>query len=429
MCHWERYPRLVRSMKYLIVGGSVLTSAGVIEADVEFVDGVIAKIQPEIPREGHDVIEARGAWVGPGFFDLHTHLREPGQEWKEDIASGMNAAVVGGYTTIVAMPNTVPVVDAGHLARQIKRTEPIRVLPSGAISLGQEGRQLAHLDDLWAAGVRLFTDDGTSVADAGLLRRAMEYIAQLGGLVAQHSEDRGLCRDGHMHEGAISSRLGIVGLPSAGEEVVVARDLRLVELTGCRYHAQHVSARGTVELIRQAKTAGLPVTAEVTPHHLALDHESVRTMDPVYKMYPPLRTRDDVEALNDALVDGTIDAVATDHAPHAAFEKDVTFEEAPRGVTGLETSASIVHMSSRLDQADFFDRMSIRPASIVGEHGGPLAIGSTEVTVFDPTAEWDYERPRSKSSNSPWMGKRLRGRVVAVLTTSGLVSESEGAVR
>ena len=415
-------------MRYLIVGGSVLTGTGIDQVDVEIVDGAVTRLEAGLVPEGHHVVDAAGSWVGPGFFDLHTHLREPGQEWKEDIASGMAAAIAGGYTSVVAMPNTDPVIDAGHLARQITRTQPIRVIPSGAISLAQQGRQLAHLDDLWAAGVRLFTDDGHTVADAGLLRRAMEYIAQLGGLVAQHAEDPGLCRDGHMHEGSVSSRLGITGLPSAGEEVIVARDLKLVELTGCRYHIQHASTAGTVELIRSAKRAGLPVTAEVTPHHLMLDHREVESMDPVYKMYPPLRTPDDVAALKDALRDGTIDAVGTDHAPHAAFEKDVTFEEAPRGVVGLETAASIVHSSVGLDQAAFFDRMSIAPAGVVGEVGGPLAVGSADVVVFDPTAEWVYERPRSKSANSPWLGQTIRGRVDAVFTRAGMVSVLEEGV-
>lgn len=412
-------------MRYLITGGTVLTESGIEDVDVEFVDGAVTRIEAGITSDGHHVIDASDSWVGPGFFDLHTHLREPGQEWKEDIASGMAAAIAGGYTAVVAMPNTEPVIDAGHLARQIRRQEPIRVIPSGAISLGQQGAHLAHLDDLWAAGVRLFTDDGHTVADAGLLRRAMEYIAQLGGLVAQHAEDPGLCRNGHMHEGSVSSRLGITGLPSVGEEVIIARDLKLVELTGCRYHVQHASTAGTVELIRSAKRAGLPVTAEVTPHHLMLDHREVESMDPVYKMYPPLRTPDDVDALRAGLVDGTIDAMGTDHAPHAAFEKDVTFEEAPRGVVGLETAASVVRAAVDLDQAAFFERMAIAPARVLGETAGPVAIGSSELVVFDPDAAWTFDRPRSKSANSPWLNQTLMGRVTQVFTRSGLVSSAD----
>ncbi len=411
-------------MKYLITGGSVLTASGLDDVDVEFDDGSVTRLEAGIQADGHEVIDASGSWVGPGFFDLHTHLREPGQEWKEDIASGMAAAIAGGFTAVVAMPNTDPVIDAGHLARQVTRHDPIRVIASGAITLGQQGVHLAHLDELWAAGVRLFTDDGHTVADAGLLRRAMEYIAQLGGLVAQHAEEPGLCRNGHMHEGSVSSRLGITGLPSAGEEVIVARDLKLVELTGCRYHVQHASTAGTVELIRSAKRAGLPVTAEVTPHHLMLDHREVESMDPVYKMYPPLRSPDDVDALRAGLVDGTLDAVGTDHAPHAAFEKDVTFEEAPRGVVGLETAASVVRAAVDLDQATFFERMAIGPARVLGEAAGPITIGSSELVVFDPEAEWTFDRPRSKSANSPWLGQELTGKVTQVFTRSGLVSSA-----
>lgn len=408
-------------MSELIRGGSVLTSDGIQMADVEIVDGRITRIEPEITKNGHTEIDASRCWVGPGFVDIHTHLRQPGQEWKEDVTSGMAAAAAGGYTTVVAMPNTDPVIDAGHLATLIQRTEPITVISSGSITLGQKGESLSHLDDLWAAGVRMFTDDGHTVADAGVLRRAMEYVAQLGGLIAQHAEDPGLCRDGHMHEGSVSSRLGIKGLPSAGEEVIVARDVKLVELTGCRYHVQHVSSAGTVELVRAAKTAGLPVTAEVAPHHLALDHTRVESMDPVYKMYPPLRTPDDVEAVTEGLADGTIDVVATDHAPHAAFEKDVTFEEAPRGIVGLETAASVVHSAVGLDQAAFFDRMSIGPNAILGRASTGLEVGSSDIVVFDPGTEWTYDRPRSKSSNSPWLGSRLGGVVKSVLTASGVV--------
>lgn len=408
-------------MKHLITGGSVLTSDGVEASDVEVVDGAITRIETDIAIEGHVVVEAAGRWVGPGFVDLHTHLRQPGQEWKEDINSGMAAAAAGGYTTVVAMPNTDPVIDSGHLASLTHRSEPLRVISSGAISLGQKGKQLSHLDDLWSAGVRLFTDDGHTVEDAGLLRRAMEYVNQLGGLIAQHAEDPGLCRDGHMHEGAVSSRLGIKGLPSVGEEVIVARDLRLVELTGCRYHVQHVSAAGTVELIRDAKRAGMPVTAEVAPHHLALDHSLVESMDPVYKMYPPLRTASDVAAVQEGLRSGVIDAVATDHAPHAAFEKDVTFEEAPRGIIGLETAAAVVNASVGLDQDAFFDRMSLAPLQVLGEPASGLRVGSSDLVVFDPNAQWTYDRPRSKSANSPWLETDMIGMVTCVMTASGVV--------
>lgn len=369
---------------------------------------------------GDQVIDCSGAWVGPGLVDLHVHLREPGQEWKEDIASGSKAAAAGGFTTVVAMPNTEPPIDSGQIARYVfdrgVETGLVRVIPSGAISLGRAGAKLAHLDDLWAAGVRIFTDDGDTVADSGLLRRAMDYIAELGGIVAQHAEDPGLAGRGHMHEGAVSSRLGMIGLPSMAETIIVERDIRLVELTGCRYHVQHVSARQTLDVIRRAKGAGLPVTAEVTPHHLEFTDRLVETMNPVAKMYPPLRSDADVAALRAGLEDGTIDCVATDHAPHSAHEKDVPFEEAPRGVIGLETAAAAVNSSVRLSSDTFFERMSIAPGRLLGLETGPLVVGSVaDITVFDPNMSWTPGAFVSKSANSPWTGTEITGRVRATI--------------
>lgn len=403
----------------LIRGGSVLTESGVVQTDVLVGDTVLAMGDG---LTADCVIDAAGCWVGPGLVDVHVHFREPGQEWKEDITSGSAAAAAGGFTAVLAMPNTEPAIDAGHLARFVRdrgrQTGLVDVVGVGALTLGRAGQALSHLDDLWNAGVRVFSDDGDSVADAGLLRYAMEYLAHRGGLVSQHAEDPGLARDGHMHEGAVSSRLGMRGLPSVAEEVVVARDLALVRLTGCRYHIQHVSSAGTVELLRAAKEEGLPVTGEVTPHHLSFDDERVMSMDPDYKMYPPLRSRADVDVLRGALIDGTIDAVATDHAPHAAAENEVPFEEAPRGVIGLETSVPAVLMATQLDQPALFDRMSIAPARIAGleRHGRPLAVGGPgNVTVVDPNAEWIAGPFHSRSQNSPWKGMRLTGRPVATI--------------
>lgn len=394
----------------IISGGSVLTSKGPVVADVRIEGTDIAEVSPSI--DGADRFDATGCWVGPGFVDLHVHLREPGQEWKEDLDSGRQAAAAGGYTTVVAMPNTEPATDSGHVAAHVRRTDGVEVVPAGCLTLRREGTRLAHLDDLWAAGVRLFTDDGDTVADAGLLRRAMEYIAQLGGVVAQHAEDPGLARNGHMHEGAVSSRLGITGLPSVAEEVIVARDLRLVEVTGCRYHVQHVSTAGTVELVRAAKASGLPVTAEATPHHLVFDHTAVESMDPVFKMYPPLRTPDDVAALGEAVVDGVVDCIATDHAPHSAHEKDVPFEEAPRGVIGLETAAAVVNETLGLGQAAFFDRMADAPRRILGRDTHRVEPGApADLVVFDPSATWTASVFRSRSENSPWRGATMAGRV------------------
>jgi dihydroorotase len=405
----------------VIKNGIVLTPEGMVAADVAIEDGRISNIASAIEADA-EVVDAGGCFVGPGLVDLHVHTREPGQEWKETIASASQAAVAGGFTAIVAMPNTTPAIDAGHLARFVadrgRQAGLCLVAPSGAISLGRQGEQLAHLDDLWQAGVRIFTDDGETVRDAGLLRNAMEYLVGRGGIVAQHAEDPGLARGGQMHEGSVSARLGMRGLPAAAEEIIIARDLALVKLTGCRYHVQHVSTAGSVELVRAAKEQGLPVTAEVTPHSLTFDHEMVMTMDPDYKMYPPLRTRADIEALRAGLISGVIDAVATDHAPHAVAECEVPFEEAPRGVIGLETALSAVMAAVGPDPELLFERMSIAPAKIAGldRHGQRLQVGGpANLCVIDPSAEWEVFGFRSMALNSPWKGQTMRGRVVSTV--------------
>ena len=401
----------------LVTGGTVLGPDTEAVADVRIADGAVVEVGPDLASSG-EVIDADGSIVGPGFVDLHVHLREPGHEWKEDIASGSAAASAGGFTAIVAMPNTDPATDAGHLVRYIadrgREVGLVEVAPAGCITAAMAGTTLSHLDEMHAAGVRLFTDDGVTVADAGLLRRAMEYMEARPGVIAQHAEDPGLSRQGHMHEGAVSSLLGILGLPAVAETTIVARDLALVELTEVAYHLQHVSCAGTVELIRDAKNRGLAVSAEVAPHHLRLTDASVESMDSVYKMYPPLRTPEDVQALVAGLREGTIDAVATDHAPHAAHEKDVPFEEAPRGVIGLETAFSVVRSSVDLDPRTLFQRMSVSPAAIGSfpRHGRWVEAGAPgNLTVVDWDAQWTPERYESKSTNSPFTGMSLTGRV------------------
>ena len=403
----------------LIRGGIVLTAEGPVAGDVLIQEGRVSRVGPELGVEHSDIIEAGGSWVGPGFVDLHAHLREPGQEHKEDIASGSGAAAAGGYTAVVAMPNTEPPIDSGHLARFVvergREVGLVDVRPAGCISSGRSGTSLAHIDEMWEAGVRMFTDDGDTVADAGLLRRAMEYTAQLGGVICQHAVDPGLAAGGHVHEGSVSSRLGMQGVPALAEQVIVARDLALVRLTGARYHAQHLSTAGGVRLIAEAKEEGLPVTAEVTPHHLAYDHEAVRDTDPVFKMMPPLASADDRAALVAGLRDGVIDAVATDHAPHAAHEKDVPFEEAPFGVTGLEWAGSVVRTVTDFDAVRFFERMSVAPARIAGldDHGNWLAPGvPANLVVFDPDGTFTAERTRSRSQNSPHLGRSWTGVVL-----------------
>lgn len=398
----------------VIRGGTVLTARGPERLDVRVAEGRIAELGPALsgPRE----LDAGGCWVGPGLVDLHCHTREPGQEWKEDLQTACLAAAAGGYTAILAMPNTDPPVDRGVVARQVvQRGEQIglvEVAAAGALTAGRLGERLSHLDELWEAGVRVFTDDGDTVTDSGVLRRAMEYLAVRGGVVAQHAEDPALSAGGHLHEGSVSSRLGVAGIPREAEEVVVGRDLHLVRLTGCRYHVQHVSSRGTVELVEAARHSGLPVTAEVTPHHLAFDETAVEDLNPDFKMYPPLRTAEDRTALREALDRGTIDVVATDHAPHARQEKEVPFEEAPRGVIGLETALSVTLGVIR-DPKLVFDRMAVRPARIAGmpSQGRVPEVGSpANLVVVDPDRRWTPTTFRSKSGNSPWKGVELVGR-------------------
>jgi dihydroorotase len=403
-----------------IRNGSVLTNGGVVETDLLIEDGIVTRIGAGF--DATETVDATGAWVGPGFVDLHVHFREPGQEWKEDIASGSRAAAAGGFTAVVPMPNTDPAIDAGHRARYVieqgRRVGLCEVMPAGSITMGRAGETLSHLDELWSAGVRIFSDDGSSVSDAGLLRLAMEYIAEMGGVIAQHAEEESLSRGGHMHEGAVSSRLGMRGIPAVAEEIVVARDLALASLTGVKYHVQHVSSSSTVDLVRRAKEDGHVITAEVTPHHLLFTDEKVLTLDPVFKMYPPLRTSIDLQALRGALSDGAIDAVATDHAPHAAFETEVPFEEAPRGVIGLETAAAAVNTALKMSQPEFFDRLSIGPAGIARFERQGLAIEEgcpANVVIFDPRAIWTPDAFLSKSHNSPFVGTELRGRVMATI--------------
>ena len=401
----------------VLAGGLVATPQGMIPAEVRLGEAGILAVGPGLDRSGAEVVDCTGCWVGPGLVDPHVHLREPGQEWKEDIESGSRAAAAGGFTAVVAMPNTDPPVDAGHLARFVaergRQVGLVDVVPAGCVTAGRAGQRLAHLDEMWVAGVRLFSDDGDCVADAGLLRRAMEYLGDLGGVVAQHAEDRGLAGPGQLHEGGVSSVLGLAGIPAAAEEVVVARDLAVARLTGGRYHVQHASTAGTVALIRAAKAEGLAVTAEVAPHHLAFDHTAALSTDPVFKMYPPLRRPEDVAALRAALADGTIDMVGTDHAPHAAHEKDVPFEEAPRGVIGLETAVAVVLGTVALGPVDLFARMALAPARLAGlaGRGEWVAAGTpATITVIDPAAEWVAERFHSRSANSPWRGRSLKGR-------------------
>lgn len=374
------------------------------------------------------IIEASGCLVGPGFVDMHTHVREPGETWKEDISSASMAAVRGGYTAIVAMPNTAPPADSpkvtGLVAQTAREVGLVDVVPAGALTVARAGTTAADIEAMYDSGVTLFTDDGDSVIDTDVLRELMRRVRTLeGAIVAQHAEDKSMTDDGHMHEGGLSRHLGIGGLPVEAETSVVKRDLELVRETGANYHCQHVSSKMTLDLIRDAKAEGLPVTAEVTPHHLTFDVSALGSLDTNFKMYPPLRTAEDRAALVSGLSEGTIDVVATDHAPHSEAEKAVGFAEAPRGVIGLETAASAV-WEALGDETRFFQAMSVVPAQIMGlaSQGQPVSPGArANLVVFDPNAQWEADGFASKSANSPFLGSKMRGQVIATIHDGNLV--------
>jgi len=423
----------------LIRGGSVFSastsSKGGFEVKDVLIDGDrIAAVGRVHVDEVSDVVDASGCLVGPGFVDMHTHLREPGHTWKEDIASGSAAAAAGGFTAVVAMPNTDPPIDEANIVEEVIRRGAevglVEVSVAGAMTQGRAGVVPSDIEGLYECGVRIFTDDGDCVEDVDVLLSVMMRIAALpGAVVSQHAEDAAMTVDGHMHEGSMSARLDVGGLPAEAEIEVVGRDLDLVRETGASYHCQHVSAAGTVELIRHAKAEGLPITAEVTPHHLSFDDTSLADLDTDFKMYPPLRSGDDRRVLREALNDGTIDVVATDHAPHLPEEKSTSFGEAPRGVIGLETAAAVV--SGVVDDpARMFQSLSLNPASIASlkDQGRPIAVGErANIVVFDPRHEWTPDGFVSRSSNSPYKGHPLKGRPLLTVHNGRIVYSLVGA--
>jgi dihydroorotase len=411
-------------------------------ADV-LIDGeTIADIGTRL--SGDDVIDAAGLVLLPGLVDLHTHLREPGREDTETIASGSAAAALGGFTAVHAMANTDPVADNAEIVEQVARRGAqvglVDVRPVGAVSKGLAGETLAEIGNMArsAAAVRVFSDDGRCVHDARLMRRALEYVKPFDAVIAQHAQDPRLADAAACaHEGALSGRLGLPGWPGVAEESIVARDVMLAEHTGSRLHVCHVSTAGTVEVLRWAKARGIAVTAEVTPHHLLLTCELLEGYDPVYKVNPPLRPAEDVEALRVALADGTIDAVATDHAPHAAYDKDHAFADAAFGMLGLQTALGVVAQTmvatGLLDWSGVADRMSTRPAAIgrVAGHGGKLEVGApANLTLIDPAGAWtvDADALASRSRNTPFAGHTLPARVVATLLR-GRPTVSDGLLR
>jgi len=407
----------------VIRGGTVVDADGERRADVAVVDGRITAVEPDLDATGTGatVLDASGCLVAPGLVDLHTHLREPGREEAETIETGSRCAALGGYTAVVAMPNTEPAIDCAAVVRQVLDAGAaaglVDVHTSAAITVGRAGEALTPMAELAALGVKLFTDDGAGVQDDRLMRRAMEYAVELGVPLAQHCEIEALAAGGHMHEGAWSSRLGIPGIPAEAEELMVARDLALARRTGARAHFQHLSTAGSVELVRAAKAAGLAVTAEATTHHFTLTDECCASYDATFKVNPPLRTPADVEAIRAGLADGTIDAIATDHAPHTAESKELPFDQAPPGMLGLETALALALTELDLPAAEVIGLLSWRPAAVVGideEHSGHLAPGRpANLCVVDPATTWvvDPAATASRSRNNPYAGRTLTGRV------------------
>ena len=413
--------------KLLIKHGHVVDPANKRDGrfDVLIDRGNVSDIQPSIPGNGAKVIDATGLVVAPGFVDLHTHLREPGREDKETIESGSRAALRGGFTTLCAMPNTTPAMDhrgiVDFLRQEAERVGLVDVRPIGAITKGRQGKELTDFAELFDAGCIALSDDGNPVADSFLMRRALEYAKIFDRPLIQHAEDPALFADGVMHEGLVSTTLGLRGIPSEAESVLVARDIALSELTGGWVHFAHLSSAKSVELVRQAKRRGLRITCEVTPHHLALTHESVEDFNTSAKVNPPLRTEADRQALIEGLRDGTIDCVATDHAPHTEWEKAADFDAAPFGISGLETALAVcvqaLVVPGLLTWSQLVEKLSTHPARIAGTGGGALTVGAeADIVLIDPKRQWTVDPKQfvSKGRHSPFAGQTVTGAVTKV---------------
>jgi dihydroorotase len=416
------------------VSNSILIKNGAVnggdKVDVFIKDGVIHEIGPSLSTSADDVIDASECVLLPGFVDLHTHLREPGRENSETIATGSLAAARGGYVAVSAMANTLPVADTAAIVEQVKSIGGavglVDVFPIGAVTRGLEGRELADLGSMAHsnAAVRMFSDDGNCVSDPLLMRRALEYVKQFGGTIAQHAQDPRLTEGSQMNEGLIASTLGLKGWPAVAEESIIARDILLANMVGAKLHICHVTTAGGVEIIRWAKSQGMKVSAEVTPHHLLLTDDLASTYDPIYKVNPPLRTQSDVDALRAALIDGTIDVVGTDHAPHPVESKECEWQSAAFGMVGLETAFPILYTtlikSGAMSWSRAVEVMSSAPARIGGyaHHGRPLAVGEpAHIAVINPTGKWTVDRAQlaSKSKNTPFHGMEFEGTVVATI--------------
>ncbi len=416
---------------------SIVHPTGVQVGDVAIAAGLIVGIGSGLT--GKKIIDATGLHLSSGFVDLHTHLREPGKEEAETIETGSRAAALGGYTAVIAMPNTDPSQDCvavvNFVRQKAREVGLCEVVPSACITVGRKGEQLVPFAALHEAGVRIFTDDGNGVQDPLIMRRALEYSRDLDIVLAQHCEVSRLTEGAVMHEGECCSALGVPGWPSIAEELMLHRDIELVRLTGAPMHFLHLSTAGSVELVRRAKADGLPVTAEVTPHHLALTDDLLVGFDSVFKVNPPLRTSADIQALKDGVADGTIDAIATDHAPHAAHTKDVPIDSAPPGLLGLETALGVVNTALDISVVRLVELLSWNPARIAGiqdRHGRPIAVGEVaNISVWSSANTWNVSRDglASKSKNTPYHGMKIRGKVKYTVFNGELVVDNERAVR
>ena len=419
---WQRVPTeyLVTGVTF-VAGGKVADRKGFLHVK----NGRIEAMGPGKPTaEGLPELVADGLYCAAGFVDTHVHFREPGQEEKESVATGSRAAAAGGFTAVVTMPNTDPAIDNAGLVRYVidrgREAGLCRVLPTGAISIGRKGEDLAELGAMVEAGAVAFTDDGSPVQSGKLMASALSYARMLGVPIMSHAEDLSIVGGGCMHGGAWSTRLGLAGMARAGEDAATFRDIELARATGGHLHVAHVSTRGAVAIIRRAKEDGVRVTAEATPHHFSLDHSRCRDYSPLFKMNPPLREPEDVEAIADGLADGTIDCIATDHAPHTATEKELQFDQAPFGVIGLETAfaVGVTHLvgKGKLDLGRLVECMNERPAAVLGLPLGKLEVGGeADFVLLDSERQWQVtrDRLRSRSWNSSFLGETLRGRVVA----------------
>lgn len=415
-------------MSMLIKGGRVLDPSSQKDeiADILIEEGKISKVEKDIAEEADQVIDAEGCFVMPGLIDLHVHLRDPGLEYKEDIRTGSLAAARGGFTTVVAMPNTKPVIDSAdrvdYVHNKAKSVAPISVLQCGAITKGQKGVELADIEAMAKAGIPAISEDGKSVMNAALYRDAMKLAKKLDIPVLAHCEDANMVSGGCMNEDEVSKKLGLPGITNAVEDVIVARDILIAQETGARLHLCHCSTKNSVELVRLGKKLGIQVTAEVCPHHFTLSTEDIPGDDPNYKMNPPLRRKEDVEALKEGLADGTMDVISTDHAPHSAKEKTGSFRNTAFGIVGLETSAALTY-TELVDQGiltplQMAEKMSYQPAKVLGIDKGSLQEGKdADITVFDPRPEYAIDKNTfiSKGRNTPFHGRKVKGKVKATI--------------